>query len=136
MSLLILPLLVLLATCTTGDHYIQQLADKVWQYSTTHPEGFTITIPQLTPLTSGLAVGYSLETPSTGQESLPTVIEHSLNHSQIIGGWLDPTTQIYYFDSIKIFAEDQHAQAYQFAKDNHQIAYYDLSTGTTHYIEY
>lgn len=53
----------------------------------------------------------------------------SVEHDGYVGGWYDSESGLYYFDSTRLFPEDQLEEALQFARDNDQLAIYDLSTG-------
>lgn len=57
---------------------------------------------------------------SHSRESLTFVVEHALNHDGYVGGWLDSESGLYYFDSTKIFPEDQLEEALEFARENGQ----------------
>lgn len=134
---------LVLATCGTSstnigieDDYLSQLdlSELVWEYSLSNPDGFTVELPSLEPVTSGLAVGYYIGQENIGKESLGEVISHALANDNVIGGWLDTQDDTYYFDSICIFEDDEHQQATQFAIENNQRAYYDLSNEQTIYV--
>ncbi len=107
----------------------QTLEDKVWEYSQTHPDGFTIHIPDFTEPTYGIAVSYAATQNSHSKESLPKVISHAQEHDGYVGGWLDTDSGLYYFDSTKLFPEDQREQAIAFGKENGQLSAYVISTG-------
>ncbi len=107
----------------------QTLTDKVWEYSQTHPDGFTIHIPDFTEPTYGIAVSYAATQNSHSKESLPKVISHAQEHDGYVGGWLDTDSGLYYFDSTKLFPEDQREQAITFGKENGQLSAYVISTG-------
>ena len=53
-----------------------------------------------------------------------------------MGGWLNNDNGLYYFDSTKLYPEDQLEEALQFGKENGQISVYILSTNTEVYINY
>ena len=46
-----------------------------------------------------------------------------------MGGWYDSQSGLYYFDSTRLFPEEQLDEALQFAQENGQLAVYVLSTG-------
>ncbi len=50
-----------------------------------------------------------------------------------IGFWLNPMNNLYYLDTVRIF--NQVGEALTFAKNNNQIAIYDLTNGETIYVE-
>ncbi len=107
----------------------QSLVDKVWEFSQTHPDGFTIHIPDLTEPTSGIAVSYAATQDSHSKSSLPMVISHAQEHDGYVGGWLDTDSGLYYFDSTRLFPEDERDEAIAFGKENGQMAAYVISTG-------
>lgn len=109
---------------------MEKLKERVWEYSLNKPEGFTLDIRTMLPITAGICVAYEATQNSHGRESLETVIRHALSHECFVGGWLDDESGLYYFDSIKLFSEEDEAEAIAFAKCNKQIAIYKLSTGT------
>ena len=110
---------------------IQLLVDKVWEYSLAHPDGFTIHIPDFKEPTYGIAVSYAATQNSHSKEALPQVIRHALSHDGYVGGWQDTDTGLYYYDSTKLFPEDQRDQAIAFGIENEQEAIYVISTGET-----
>lgn len=83
----------------------------------------------MTMPTKGIAVSYAATQNSHSRESLTFVVEHALNHDGYVGGWLDSESGLYYFDSTKIFPEDQLEEALEFARENGQKAVYIISTG-------
>jgi len=62
-------------------------------------------------------------------ESLEYVITHALQHESYVGGWFDSVTGLYYFDSTRIFPEDQLNETIQFGIENGQQSICVLSTG-------
>ena len=105
------------------------LADSLWTFSQTHPDGFTLNISTWEMPTEGIAVAYSTTQDCHDRADLDFVVSHAQSHGGHVGGWLDTETGRYYFDSIRIFSEDSIAQATQFGKENAQIAIYILSSG-------
>ena len=73
---------------------------------------------------------------TSGRDQLDFVVEHSLQHDGYVGGWLNTENGLYYFDSAKLFPEDQLEEALLFGKENGQTSVYILSTGTDVYINY
>lgn len=106
------------------------LADSIWVFSQTHPDGFTISISTWEMPSEGISVAYSTTQDSHDREGLERVIDHARSHEGYVGGWLDSEDGCYYFDSVRIFPEDSLAQACQFGRENGQIAIYILSSGT------
>ena len=109
------------------DANTAELVDKVWEYSKKNPDGFTIEIQTFTPLTKGFAVSYKETQNSFEKDGLRRVISHALKHNNIVGGWLNSQNGYYYFDSVKLFEDAELDEAIRFAKENEQIAIYDLT---------
>lgn len=105
------------------------LADSLWTFSQTHPDGFTLNISTWEMPTEGIAVAYSATQDRHDREDLEFVVTHARSHGGYIGGWLDTETGRYYFDSVRLFPEDSLTQASQFGRENAQIAIYILSSG-------
>ena len=109
---------------------IEAMVDQVWSFSLAHPDGFTLDIRTMTEPTEGIAVSYAETQGSHSREQLPKVIRHALDHDGYVGGWLDTTDSLYYYDSTRLFPEDSPEAALQFGRDNGQTAVFILSTGT------
>lgn len=105
------------------------LADSIWVYSQTHPDGFTINIRTWEEPNEGVAVAYSATQNRHGRDDLEFVITHAKANGNHVGGWLDTDNGSYYFDSVRIFPEDSLEYAIQFGRDNGQIAVFILSKG-------
>lgn len=116
---------------TPSDKNIVSItADLVWEYSQSHPDSFTIDVWTMKAPTKGIAVSYADTQNCHSREQLDFVVEHAMSHDGYVGGWLSSEDGLYYFDSTKVFPEDQLDEAIQFGKDNGQYAVYILSTGT------
>ena len=102
------------------------LFDRVWEYSLNNPDGFTLNLENFKPVVLGVAVAYFATQNSFGKEGLKKVIVHAQHHDNVIGGWLNLHNKRYYFDSIKIFKKLN--DAIEFAKENQQIAVFNLTT--------
>lgn len=118
------------AQCKTSRYQVHGIADKVWTYSQTHPDGFTLDVRTMTEPVEGISVAYAATQNSHSRDQLPKVISHALRHNGYVGGWLNTTDSLYYFDSDRIFPEDSLAAALRFAKENGQISVFVLSTST------
>ena len=105
------------------------LADSLWTFSQTHPDGFTLDINTWEMPTEGIAVAYSATQDRHDRDDLEFVVSHARSHGGYVGGWLDTETGRYYFDSVRLFPEDSIVQASQFGRENAQIAIYILSSG-------
>ena len=105
------------------------LADSVWVFSQTHPDGFTLNISTWEMPSEGIAVAYSATQDRHDREGLDFVVSHAQSHGGYVGGWLSSDDGLYYFDSTRLFSEDSLTQASQFGRENAQIAIYILSSG-------
>ena len=106
---------------------MEQLIDRVWEYSQKNPEGFTLNIETLKAVKFGIVVAYYVTQNSFGKEALKTVINHALKHNKVIGGWLNDENEMYYFDSVRIFKNSELKKAIEFAKHHKQLAIFDLT---------
>ncbi len=109
---------------------INMLVDKVWTFSLSHSDGFTLDIRTMTEPTEGIAVSYAATQGSHSREQLPEVITHALEHYGYVGGWYSTSEDLYYFDSTRLFPEDSLSAALAFGKDNGQYSVFILSTRT------
>ena len=114
----------------TEQSNISVIADKVWAFSQTHPDGFTIDIRTMTEPTKGIAVSYAATQNSHSRDQLDKVVKHALEHDGYVGGWFNSEDSLYYFDSTKLFPEDSLDSALQFGKENGQHSVFILSTYT------
>ena len=128
---------VTLASCSSAEKSkteqednVAVIADKVWDFSQTHPDGFTLDIRTMTEPAEGIAVSYANTQSSYSRESLKDVVLHALWHDGIVGGWLNSDDGLYYFDSTRLYPEDKLADAIQFGRNNGQQSVFILSTAT------
>ena len=106
-----------------------RLADRVWSYRETHPEGFTLEINTWKEPQEGISVAYESTQNHHDRADLRRVVRHARSHSGYVGGWRNAEDSLYYFDSVRLFPEDSLEAAIDFGKANHQDAVYRLSTG-------
>ena len=137
-------LAILLTLCETasflscsscGQHVLEKdkvsvIADKVWSYSQTHQDGFTLDIRTMTNPKVGIAVSYAATQNSRSREQLDKVVGHALRHDGYVGGWQNSEDGLYYFDSTRLFPEDSLKTAIRFGEDNSQQSVFILSTST------
>ena len=102
---------------------------KIWDYSLSHPDGFTVETRTLSVPDEGISVAYSSTQGMHSREDLPFVISHSLEHDGYIGGWLNSADSLYYFDSVRLFPESELEEALVFGRENGQEAVFILSSG-------
>ncbi|MFI3240067.1 MAG: hypothetical protein R3Y22_05705 [Bacteroidales bacterium] len=129
--LLLTTILLTSVACSKEQTDVATIVDNLWEYSLENPDGFTVEIPDMVTVTNGFAVAYYIDFNNVGKESLTDIVNHALENNNIVGGWLDTDDNVYYFDSIKIFDDSQQEQAEQFAIENQQKAYYDLTNQVT-----
>ena len=128
---------------TTKQSNITNIVDKVWAFSQKHPNGFTLDIRTMTEPTEGIAVSFAAtqnshscvpsvasELSSSMRDLLDKVVHHALQHEGYIGGWYNSQDGLYYFDSTKLFPENDLKGAIQFGKENEQHSIFILSTLT------
>ena len=124
------------ASCSSNEDnaseqsIITNIADKVWSFSQSHPDGFTIDIRSMTEPTEGIAVSYAATQNSHSRDQLDKVVSHALQHEGYVGGWYNGEDGLYYFDSTKLFPENDLKGAIQFGKENGQYSVFILSTYT------
>ena len=114
----------------TEQRNITGISDKVWAFSQTRPDGFTIDIRTMTEPTEGIAVSYATTQDSHSRDQLDRVVSHALQHEGYVGGWYNSDDGLYYFDSTKLFPENDLKGALQFGKENGQRSVFILSTHT------
>ncbi len=119
--------------CSNEDNAAEQgnitaMADSVWAFSQTHPDGFTLDIHTMAEPEAGIAVSYAATQNSHSREQLDNVVSHAWQHDGYVGGWYNSEDGLYYFDSTKLFPEDQLKDAIQFGRDNGQYSVFILSS--------
>lgn len=124
------------ASCSSNEDnaseqsIITNIADKVWSFSQSHPDGFTIDIRSMTEPTEGIAVSYAATQNSYSRDQLDKVVSHALQHEGYVGGYYNSENGLYFFDSTKLFPENDLKGAIQFGKENDQHSVFILSTYT------
>ncbi|MFV0189081.1 hypothetical protein OBK29_03995 [Empedobacter falsenii] len=114
---------------------MKDLIIRVMDIAKKNPNGFTLNLKTMRLVRFGIPVAYLETQNSFGNESLENVIIHALDNNSIIGGWLDEETNLFYFDSVKLFKESDLNKAIEFAKENKQIAIFNIRTLTEIRIE-
>ena len=124
---------LLLTSCYSSSKLaggsVRAVADSVWVYSLQHPDGFTMDITTMTEPTEGVVVAYAATQGCHSRKQLGKVVRHAIRHDGYVGGWLDTSDSLYYFDSSRLFPEDSLAAAICFGNKNGQIAVFVLSEG-------
>lgn len=114
----------------TGNATVSAIADKVWAFSQNHPDGFTLDIRTMTEPQEGIAVSYAATQNSHSRSQLNDVVSHALQHDGYVGGWYNTDNQLYYFDSTRLFPENDLKSALLFGRENGQNTAFILSTHT------
>ena len=125
---------VLQTSCTTSSNLadnskVKTLSDKIWTYSQSHPDGFTLDIRTMAEPTEGIAVSYLATQGCYSRKKLNRVVRHAMHHDGYVGGWLDTADSLYYFDSTRLFPEDSLDAAIKFGAKNKQKAIYSIKEG-------
>ena len=84
----------------------------------------------MTEPTEGIAVSYAATQNSHSRDQLDKVVSHALQHEGYVGGWYNSEDGLYYFDSTKLFPDDDLKGAIRFGKENGQHSVFILSTYT------
>jgi fructokinase len=100
------------------------MKEKIKKIAILNPDGFTIELPTLKPVISGIIAAHIETQDCFGDDGLEKVIEHALNHDKVMGGWLNEDNNQYYYDSCKVFRVEE--EAIKFGHENKQIAVFDL----------
>jgi fructokinase len=104
------------------------MINEILEIAKCNPEGFTIKLPSLESVESGIVAAYLETQDNFGDAGLMKVVEHAMSHDQTIGGWFNEDNEKFYFDSVKVFQSLDEAIA--FGRENQQIAIYDLTNRT------
>ena len=126
--------MMMASACTDNENTEQdsvaKIADKVWAFSQSHPDGFTLDVRTMTEPTEGIAVSYAATQNSHSHDQLDKVVSHALQHDGYVGGWYNNSDGLYYFDSTRLFPENLLSDAIKFGKENGQHSVFILSTYT------
>lgn len=104
----------------------ETLTKALTQIAADNPDGFTVNVNTLEPVTKGYAVSLEATQNSFGTEGLAKVIEYVTSHDVVsaYGGWLNSENNQYYYDATMVCNTREEAEV--IARANHQIAYFDL----------
>ncbi len=114
----------------TEQSLADSIADKVWAFSQSHPDGFTLDIRTMTEPSEGIAVSYAATQGCHSREQLGKVVSHALQNDGYVGGWYNSEDGLYYFDSTKLFPESELGNAIRFGRENGQHSMFVLSSYT------
>ena len=76
-----------LPSSQTEQSSISQVADKVWSFSQSHPNGFTLNIRTMTEPKEGIAVSYAATQNSHSRNQLDKMVDHAFQNNGYVGGW-------------------------------------------------
>lgn len=105
-------------------HKNQAMIFEILEIARKNPDGFTIELPSLEPVKTGIVVAYEATQNSFDIEGLKKCVRHALKHGNKIGGWLNTENGLFYFDSVITFKNEE--EAIKFGKAQNQIAIFDL----------
>lgn len=105
------------------DHTQYALYDKFMDITKLNPEGFTCDL-EGNKIKDGFAVGTAETDNCTGRLGLMKVLRDSYKRFLQVGGWLDKSNNVFYYNSVRVY--DNIRQAMDFAIANNQKVIYDL----------
>ena len=109
---------------------VSQIAEKIWAFSQSHPNGFTLDLRTMAEPTEGISVSYAATQNSHSRNQLDKVVNHAIQNDGYVGGWYNKENGLYYFDSTRLFPEDSLQEAIRFGKENGQQSVYVISSST------
>lgn len=101
---------------------MDKLVGRLKQLARENPNGFTVKIPECTPVTKGWVVAKKETQNSFGDEGLRKVIDVAMETTFLVGGWKNG--KLYYWDAVLV-TEDE-AEAIALGKENEQLAIFSL----------
>lgn len=105
---------------------MKDLVKNLLRIAAENPKGFTVKIPECEPVTSGYAIGHRDTQNCFGEKGLKKVVEHSLQTTQVVGGWKGYNGR-YFFDTVIITHDG--SEAIDLKHDHQQAAIYHLDSG-------
>lgn len=103
---------------------MKQLMKELQEIAAANPNGFTVFLPDLTPVTKGWVVALKETQNSFGTAGLKKALEVALKTSKVIGGWKDGRK--WYWDASLLF--DNEDDATKAGIENEQLAIYNIET--------
>ena len=109
---------------------LMYLFEALQTIAVNNPAGYSVDVNTLQPIKEGFAVSVAETQNSFGSSGLAKVIVYVSRHPEInaFGGWYNKENNQFYFDAT-IICKDRET-AVKIAKENKQLAIYDLNTGT------
>jgi hypothetical protein len=105
---------------------MKELIQRLLKIAAENPKGFTVTIPECEPVTTGYCIGHRETQDSHGVKGLERVVEHSLQTTSVVGGWKGYNER-YYFDTVIVTNDGM--EALDLKAEHEQAAIYHLDTG-------
>lgn len=93
-----------------------------------NPDGFTLFVPTMELVTSGIVVAYHETQNQFGIGGLFTCVKHALYNFGHVGGWRNQEG-IMQYDSVRIFRDRSLQKAIKFGRKQQQIAIFDIDNG-------
>jgi hypothetical protein len=109
---------------------MENIINELKQIAEQNPNGFTVSLPDLQPVTSGWIVAMKETQNCFGNVGLEIALEVALKTSKIIGGWKEGKK--WYWDASLIYNDEK--EAVRAGLENGQIAIYNIETATLLYI--
>ena len=94
------------------------LVNAILEIAKQNPEGFTVEVPSLKPVTGGYESACWETQNCFGRAGLEKVINHALEHGKVVWGWQNTENRKYYFDSSAVFTDRD--AAIEFGRKNGQ----------------
>lgn len=104
--------------------------NRILSMGRSHPEGFTLDVHTMEEPKTGIAVAYAETKGIRGGRDIYKVTAHAYSHDGYVGGWKDKESGNYYYESVKLFPEEDLEEAMKFARENGQKSVYILSSET------
>lgn len=105
---------------------MKDLIEAIKEVARKNPDGFTISIKDLSHVERGWVVAMTETQNSFGDEGLRKVLETARRTSYIMGGWKDG--KFFYYDAVWIIESKE--EALRIGRENEQIAIYNIETAT------
>lgn len=104
--------------------------NRILSMGRNHPEGFTMDVHTMEEPKEGIAVAYAETKGIRGGRDIYKVTAHAYSHDGYVGGWKDKESGNYYYESVKLFPEEDLEEALKFAKENGQKTVFIISSET------
>lgn len=109
---------------------MQDLLARLKEIAEQNPNGFTVYLPSLAPVTKGWIVAKAETQNCLGDDGLQKALEVALKTSQIMGGWLED--EKWYWDASDVYTGEK--EATEAGKERKQIAIFHIDTATLKFL--